>query len=45
MTPEAVPMMAAAGARRFVVVRWLTEAEDPNAAARALRDAIDKAVH
>ena len=45
VTPEAVPMMAAAGARRFVVVRWLTEAEDPNAAARALRDAIDKAVH
>ena len=45
VTPEAVPMMAAAGARRFVVVRWLTEAEDPSAAARALRDAIDKAVH
>jgi len=45
VTPEAVPMMAAAGARRFVVVRWLTEAGDPNAAARALRDAIDKAVH
>jgi thiamine-phosphate pyrophosphorylase len=44
VTPEAVPMMAAAGARRFVVVRWLTEAEDPNASARALRDAIDKVV-
>ena len=44
VTPEAVPMMAAAGARRFVVVRWLTEAEEPNAAARALREAIDKAV-
>jgi thiamine-phosphate pyrophosphorylase len=44
VTPEKVPMMAAAGARRFVVVRWLTEAEDPKAAAQTLRDAIDKAV-
>src|SRR5205807_9738134 len=42
VTPEAVPMMAAAGARRFVVVRWLTEAEDPTAAAQALRAAVDK---
>jgi len=44
VTPESVKMMAAAGARRFVVVRYLTEAEDPKAAATALRAAIDKAI-
>src|SRR5947199_3104779 len=44
VTPESVKMMAAAGARRFVVVRHLTEAEDPKAAARAVRDDIDKAL-
>jgi thiamine monophosphate synthase len=33
--------MVAAGARRFVVVRYLTEAPDPGKAARTLRDAID----
>ena len=44
VTPDSVPMMAAAGARRFVVVRWLTEAEDPEAAAKTLRAAIDKAI-
>jgi thiamine-phosphate pyrophosphorylase len=43
VTPETVPAIAAAGARRFVVVRWLTEAEDPTKHARALRDAIDRA--
>jgi thiamine-phosphate pyrophosphorylase len=43
-TPETVPGLAAAGARRFVAVRWLTEAGDPHAAARALRHAIDTAV-
>jgi thiamine-phosphate pyrophosphorylase len=43
-TPETVADMAAAGARRFVVVRWLTEASDPEGAARALRVAIDQAV-
>jgi thiamine-phosphate pyrophosphorylase len=42
--PDTVGAMAAAGARRFVVVRWLTEASDPEAAARALRAAIDDAV-
>jgi thiamine-phosphate pyrophosphorylase len=42
VTPETVPAMAAAGARRFVVVRWLAEAEDPKAAAQALRAVIDK---
>ena len=36
-----VPSMVAAGARHFVVVRWLTEAADPEAAARQLRRAID----
>jgi thiamine-phosphate pyrophosphorylase len=41
--PETVEAMLAAGARRFVVVRWLTEADDPRAAARALRRLIDAA--
>jgi thiamine monophosphate synthase len=36
--------MVAAGARRFVVVRWLTESTDPRSAARALADAIDHSV-
>ena len=36
VAPDTAPAMAAAGARRFVVVRWLTEAADPEAAARAL---------
>jgi thiamine-phosphate pyrophosphorylase len=44
VTPETVPGMAAAGARRFVVVRWLTQAPDARAAAVALRQAIDRAV-
>jgi thiamine-phosphate pyrophosphorylase len=42
--PETVGPMAAAGARHFVVVRWLTEADDPQANARRLRGAIDDAV-
>jgi thiamine-phosphate pyrophosphorylase len=41
VTPDAIAGLAAAGARRFVVVRYLTEADDPAAAARRLRDAID----
>lgn len=41
VTPEAVPRLAAIGARRFVVVRYLTEAEDPLAASRRLREAVD----
>jgi thiamine-phosphate pyrophosphorylase len=41
VTPETVPVMAAAGARRFVAVRWLTRAADPEGAARALRQAIE----
>jgi thiamine-phosphate pyrophosphorylase len=43
--PDTVADMVAAGARRFVVVRWLTESSDPERAARALRDAIDRAEH
>jgi thiamine-phosphate pyrophosphorylase len=41
VTPEKVPALAAAGVRHFVVVRHLTEAPDPEAAARSLRKAID----
>jgi len=44
VTPSTVGDMAAAGARRFVVVRWLTESDDPSAAAEALRRAIDSAI-
>jgi thiamine-phosphate pyrophosphorylase len=44
VTPESVVGMAAAGARRFVVVRWLTEADDPEEHARSLRRAIDVAL-
>ena len=36
--------MTAAGARRFVVVRYLTESTDPASSARSLRNAIDKAI-
>ena len=43
VTPETVGAMLDAGARRFVVVRWLTEADDPEANTRKLRDAIDAA--
>lgn len=42
VTPETVPAMVAAGARRFVVVRYLTEAADPAAAAQRLCEAIDR---
>ncbi len=34
VTPDAVPALARAGARRFVVVRYLTTATDPESAAR-----------
>ena len=44
VTPESVAELVKAGGRRFVVVRWLTEAADPEAHARALRLAIDDAV-
>jgi thiamine-phosphate pyrophosphorylase len=44
VTPDSVPGMVASGARRFVVVRWITQAPDPRAAAQELRTAIDEAV-
>ncbi|MGQ0743164.1 MAG: thiamine phosphate synthase [Acidimicrobiales bacterium] len=44
VSPASVAALAAAGARRFVVVRWLTEAVDPEAAARELLGAIDRAL-
>jgi hypothetical protein len=36
--------MVEAGGRRFVVVRFLTEADDPEDRARVLRRAIDEAL-
>jgi thiamine-phosphate pyrophosphorylase len=42
VTPEVIPAYAAAGASRFVVVRYLTEAADPGKHARQLREAIDR---
>lgn len=39
-----VGALVAAGLRRFVAVRALTEADDPRRAARALREAIDEAL-
>lgn len=42
--PTTVAAIVAAGAHRVVVVRWLTEATDPGAAARALRTALDRAL-
>jgi thiamine-phosphate pyrophosphorylase len=39
--PTTVTPLLAAGARHFVVVRWLTEAPDAKANARALRKIID----
>jgi thiamine-phosphate pyrophosphorylase len=44
VTPGTVPALVAAGARRFVVVRWLTEAADPHAHAAALRRTTDQAL-
>jgi thiamine-phosphate pyrophosphorylase len=44
VTPSTIPGMVAAGARRFVVVRYLTEAADPEANARELRAAIDRSL-
>ncbi|HWD24488.1 MAG TPA: thiamine phosphate synthase [Acidimicrobiales bacterium] len=44
VTPSAITRLAAAGARRFVVERYLTEAPDPRVAAGELRRAIDEAV-
>ncbi len=44
VTPTTVGDMVAAGAARFVVVRWLTESDDPESAAKALVKAIDWAI-
>ncbi len=44
VSPATAPGLAAAGVRHFVVVRWLTEAADPEAAARELRRVIDGAL-
>ena len=41
VNPDTVEAMLAAGARRFVVVRYLGESHDPETAARALRRIID----
>ena len=41
VTPETIPAMVEAGARHFVVVRYLTEAADPTNAARRLRTTIE----
>jgi thiamine-phosphate pyrophosphorylase len=43
LDPDNVGAVIAAGARRIVVVRAITEAADPEAAARALRRALDAA--
>lgn len=42
--PETVGEIVRAGGRRIVAVRWLTEAVDPKAAARELRDALERAL-
>jgi thiamine-phosphate pyrophosphorylase len=44
VTPEKIPALVAGGVRHFVVVRALTNAPDATSAARALRDAIDRAL-
>ncbi len=42
--PSCVERLVAVGARHFVAVRWLTQASDPEEAARLLRRAIDRAI-
>ncbi len=44
VTPETVPGLVAAGARHFVVVRYLTESDDPGFAARRLSSAISSSL-
>jgi thiamine-phosphate pyrophosphorylase len=44
VAPDTVGAMLEAGARHFVVVRWLTEATDPAAHAHVLRRAIDEGI-
>jgi thiamine-phosphate pyrophosphorylase len=45
VTPETLPAILAAGATRFVVVRYLTLAADPESAAGRLRDALRGSRH
>ena len=42
--PDSVGGLVDAGARHFVVVRWLVGADDPEGAARALRSVIDRSL-
>ncbi len=44
VSPATVPSLAAAGARHFVVVRYLGNATDPAAAARKLRRVVNEAI-
>jgi thiamine-phosphate pyrophosphorylase len=44
VSPDTIGDLARAGARRFVVVRYLTESPDPRKAAAALCHAIDEAL-
>jgi thiamine-phosphate pyrophosphorylase len=44
VSPETIGDLAQAGARRFVVVRYLTESPDPRKAAAALCNAVDEAL-
>ncbi|HUO48930.1 MAG TPA: thiamine phosphate synthase [Acidimicrobiales bacterium] len=44
VTPERVPALVAAGARHFVVVRYLVDSPDPGTAAAELRLAVDRAL-
>ena len=44
VTPDEIPALVEAGARRFVVVRYLTTAAEPEAAARRLRHSIEAAI-
>ena len=43
VTPAKIPALTRAGVRRFVVVRYLTQAPDARRAAREVRAAIDRA--
>jgi thiamine-phosphate pyrophosphorylase len=42
--PDSVGGLVDAGARHFVVVRWLVGSDDPERAARTLRSAIDRSI-
>lgn len=44
VSPETVPMLVRAGARHFVVVRYLTESSDPRRSAQRLRAVIEESL-